>query len=202
MVTKNYQILYPRLQALAAGLAIMIGVSFIYADYAYMVTWPATHPSGGIVTHTHIDGVFSGTLNTTTPYQSILLGRVNRITLQTLDTSGIEVSLEIIDQLNHTILGIGHPLPVNLATNTLIFETYETFPTIDYNTNLTLLIARVSTDLNYSLHIIAQELSPRPVMDYAYPLFEILVGYIIGLALIIIGFFYIDRIIRRLSNQW
>jgi hypothetical protein len=202
MVTKKSQILYPRLQALAAGLAIMIGVSLIYADYAYMMTWPATHPSVEIVTHTYIDGVFSGTLNTTITYHRISLGRVNRITLQSLDTSDVEVSLEIINQLNRTLLGIVHPIPVNLANTTLIFETYEDFPTIEYSTNLTLLVTRISADLNYSLHIIAQEREPGPVLYYPYPAFIILAGYIVGLALIISGFFYIDRTIRKLGHEW
>ena len=169
----------------------------------YVVTWPETHPSGGIITETHIDDEYSGSLNTITPYQVIILGRVNRITLQSLNTNGTPLSLDLIDQRNRTLFGIVHPIPVDLANNTLTFTTYEGFPPIiEYDTNLTLRLARISSNLTFTLHILAQEIELGPLVSYYYPFPAIIILFVYGLSLIIGGFVNLDRIIRALDENW
>jgi hypothetical protein len=99
-----------RSRAWLAGLAILVGITTVYADVAYVVTWPATHTGGGFDIRVISDDYFNGEVTTIQPVAWIVLGDVNRVTLEDLETGNVtDLSFVLTDRDNRTLLSVTHP---------------------------------------------------------------------------------------------
>lgn len=182
-----------RSRAWLAGLAILVGITTVYFDVAYVVTWPATHVSGGFDTRVIISDYFNGEVTTIQPVAWIVLGNVNRVTLEHLGTANAtDLSFVFTDRDNQTLLSINHPQQVDLHNYSLTYSMSIWFG----EHNVTLSIIRGTENTAFTLYILAEEVTPRPFVSYLYPLIPIAGGFILGFSLIGWGFYTLQYIAK------
>jgi len=171
----------------------LVGITAVYADVAYVVTWPQTHPSGGFDIRVIIDDYFNGEVTTIQPVAGIVLGDVNRVTLEDLEiANATDLSLVLTDRDNQTLLSITHPQQVDLQNHSLTCWTDVRFA----DDNVTLRIVRGAENTAFTLRIIAEKVTPRPLISYFYPLILIVGGFILGFSLIGWGFYTLQYIAK------
>jgi hypothetical protein len=159
-----------------------------------VVTWPQTHTGGGgFDTRVIIDDYFNGEVTTIQPVASIVLGDVNRVTLEDLETGNVtDVSFVLTDRDNQTLLSITHPQQVDLQNHSLTCWTDVRFS----DDNVSLRIVRGAENTVFTLRIIAEKVTLRPIVDYIYPLIPVAGGFILGFSLIGWGFHTLSYIAR------
>jgi hypothetical protein len=175
-----------RSRAWLAGLAILVGVAAAFADFAYVVTWPETHVSGGFEIQVVVNDYFNGEVTTVQPVAWIVLGDVNRVTLQNLGTGNVtDLSFVLTDRDNATLLSITHPSQADLQNGSLTCWSYSWLDT----DNVTLRIVRGAENTSFTIRILGEKVIPRPLYTYVYPLIPIVGGFALSFCLIGWGFY-------------
>jgi hypothetical protein len=158
-----------------------------------VVTWPATHASSGFDIRVISDYHFNGEVTTIEPVAWVVLGDVNRVTLEDLETGNVtDVSFVLTDRDNQTLLSVTHPQQVDLQNHSLTWYTYIWFP----GDNVTLRIVRGAENTAFTLRIVAEQVTLGPFVDYIYPLIPIVGGFILGFSLIGWGFYTLQYIAK------
>jgi hypothetical protein len=182
-----------RSRAWLAALAIVVGISIVYTDVLYVVMWPTTHPSGGFDIRVIMDDYFDGEVTTMQPVAEIVLGDVNRVTLEDLEiVNATDLSLVLTDRDNQTLLSVTHPQQVDLQNHSLTCWTDVRLG----GDNVTLRIVRGPENTAFTLRIIAEKVTPRPLVLYFYPLILIMGGLFLGFGLVGWGCYIIQYIVK------